>query len=104
MEALRRHLVDNLIGSCVWGLTFMYIRKMGNPEIRHTAWKNTQVGREGGRERRREGGFLRVGLDLYVYPQDGQPGDSAHGLEEHAGREGGRDGEKDGGRVSACGA
>lgn len=48
MEALRRHLVDNLIGSCVWGLTFMYIRKMGNPEIRHTAWKNTQVRREGG--------------------------------------------------------
>jgi hypothetical protein len=49
MEALRRHLVDNLIGSCVWGLTFMYIRKMGNPEIRHTAWKNTQVRRAGGR-------------------------------------------------------
>ncbi|TFJ82631.1 hypothetical protein NSK_006055 [Nannochloropsis salina CCMP1776] len=44
VEALRRHLVDNLIGSCVWGLTFMYIRKMANPELRQTAWKNTQDG------------------------------------------------------------
>jgi len=70
----------------------MYIRKMGNPEIRHTAWKSTQVEREGGRERRMEGGCLRVGLDLFVYPQDGQPRDPAHGLEEHAGREGGREG------------
>lgn len=44
VEALRKHLVDNLIGSCVWGLTFMYIRKMANPELRATAWKNRQVG------------------------------------------------------------
>ena len=33
---------------------------------------------------------LRVGLDVYVHPQDGQPRDPAHGLEEHPGKEGGR--------------
>ena len=44
IDALRKHLVDNLIGSAVWGLTFMYIRKWANPECRDSAWKNRQDG------------------------------------------------------------
>ena len=34
LEKLRKHVVDNLIGSCVWGFTYLYVRRAMNPEFR----------------------------------------------------------------------
>jgi hypothetical protein len=34
LEALKKHLVDNLIDSSIWGLTYLYIRRWANPETR----------------------------------------------------------------------
>ena len=34
LEKLRKHVVDNVIGSCVWGFTYLYVRRGMNPEFR----------------------------------------------------------------------
>jgi len=34
LEKLRKHVVDNVIGSCVWGFTYLYVRRAMNPEFR----------------------------------------------------------------------
>lgn len=34
LEKLRKHVVDNVIGSCIWGFTYLYVRRGMNPEFR----------------------------------------------------------------------
>lgn len=34
LEKLRKHCVDNVIGSCIWAFTYLYVRRALNPEFR----------------------------------------------------------------------